>query len=88
MVTCHILGANCPILANYGAARGNACQAELVRKPHVHQMIFVLEGLIMQFDNDKAIEAVTRFGKSMAIGHDELENFVAELHPQLLDNDR
>ena len=72
MVTCHIVGADCPIQANYGAMRGNDCQAEGVQKPFVHELVFILEGLTKQFGKEKAIEAVDRYGKSLAFGYDEM----------------
>jgi hypothetical protein len=72
LVTCHIVRADCAIQANYGAIRGNDCQSEFVRKPFVHELVFILEGLTNQFGKDKAIEAVSRYGKSLAFGHDEI----------------
>ena len=72
LVTCHIVGADCAIQANYGAMRGNDCQAEGVHKPFVHELIFILEGLTKQIGKEKAIEAVDRYGKSLAFGYDEM----------------
>ena len=72
LVTCHIVGDNSAIQANYGALRGNDCQAAFVHAPFVHELVFIVEGLLHQFGKDKVIEAVVRFGKSLSIGHDEL----------------
>ena len=65
LVTCHIQ-------ANYGALRGNDCQAAFVHPPFVHELVFIVEGLLHQFGKDKVSEAVVRFGKSLSIVPDDL----------------
>ena len=72
MITCHIVRGDNAVQANYGAMRGNDCQAEGVHKPFVHELVFILEGLAKQFGNEKAIEAVERYGKALAFGYDEI----------------
>ena len=71
-VTCHIVKDDSAINVNYGAVRGNYCQADFVHSPFVHELIFILDGFLNQFGKEKAVEAISRFGKTLAIGHDEM----------------
>ena len=55
-VTCHIVKDDSAITANYGAVRGNYCQADYVHSPFVHELIFILDGFLNQFGKEKVWE--------------------------------
>ena len=72
MVTCHIVRTDCMIQANYGALRGNDVQADYVRKPYLHELVYILEGLRDHYSKEKTVETVLRFGKVLEFGHDDI----------------
>ena len=71
MVTCYIVRTDI-VQANYASLRGNDVQSDYVRKPFLHELIYILEGLREHYSNDKALETVLRFGKTLSFGHDDL----------------
>ena len=71
-IMCHIVRTDCMIQANYGALRGNELQAEFVRKPFLHELVYIMQGLREQYSKEKALETVLRFGKVLEFGVDDL----------------
>ena len=72
LIICYIVRIDCAILANYGSLRGNDLQADSVRKPFLHELIYIMEGLRDQYSLEKIVETVTRYGKLLEFGHDDL----------------
>ena len=62
-VLCYILNTSCPILANYGQLRGNELQAMFTRKPFVHEIMFVAEGLNDLYPANQVMEVIIRYCK-------------------------
>ena len=71
-VLCYILKTHCELQATYGALRGNDLQADFVRKPYLHELLYVIEGLRENYGSEKVLETVMRYGKLLEVGHDDL----------------
>ena len=71
-VLCYILGTIDDIQATYSSLRGNDLQAEFVRKPALHELLYVAEGLRVSNSVEKVTETVARYGKLLKFGPDDL----------------
>ena len=71
-ITCHIMKITTSVQANYGACRGNQIQATHTRKPYLHELIYVLDGIRKCCNQEKCQETMMRYGKLLSFGADEL----------------
>ena len=71
-ITCHIMKIKSPVQANYGACRGNQIQATHTRKPFLHELIYVMDGIRKCCNEEKCQETMMRYGKLLSFGADEL----------------
>ena len=71
-VLCYVLGTTDDILATYSSLRGNDLQAEFTRKPFLHELLYVVEGLRATNSVEKVSETVSRYGKLLKFGPDDL----------------
>ena len=72
MITVHIVNVNCPTQSNYGALRGNEIQSDWVRKPHLHELVYIMEKIRQQSSQEKCQETITRFAKLLSFGADDI----------------
>ena len=72
LVICYIVRTDCSIMANYSALRGNDLQANYVRKPFLHELLFIIAGLREEYALEKTIETAMRYGRLLQFGHDDL----------------
>ena len=71
-VVCYVLKTSCAIQVNYGQLRGNELQASFVRKPHVHEIVYVAEGLKELYPMNQVQDALIRYCKLLSIHPDEV----------------
>ena len=72
MITVHIVNVTTATQLNYGAIRGNEIQADWVRKPHLHELIYILEGIREHSSQEKCQETITRYAKLLSFGAEEI----------------
>ena len=72
LITCLIVGVDSSVLVNYGALRGNDCQADWVHKPFIHELVFTMEGLTKECGKVSAAESVNRYATALGFGYDEM----------------
>ena len=56
MITVHIVNVNCPTQSNYGALRGNEIQSDWVRKPHLHELVYIMKKIRQESSKEKCQE--------------------------------
>ena len=70
-ISCIIVKTQCALEVNYAALRGNDVQSDYVRKPFIHELVFVLDGLKGTYSNNKIEEMIMRYSTLLEFGHDE-----------------
>ena len=68
----HILKVQSSVQVNYGALRGNEIQAEYVRKPFLHELVYVATKISEYSSADKCIETMGRYCKVLSFGADDI----------------
>ena len=72
MLIVHIVNIDGSIQENYGSLRGNEIQSEWVRKPRLHELIYVLEEIKKTTSSERCLETLTRYGRLLSFGAEDI----------------